>query len=70
MTAEAISILNVLFTSIWRLFTSWYIPGTHATPAAWLLFLAFVGIILRFISRVTMTYNPHEDKPLDISNKG
>lgn len=65
MTYDAITILQLLFVSIWRLFTSWYIPGTHTTPGAFILYLGFVGIILRFIGRVTMTYNPHADKPLD-----
>lgn len=65
MTSDAVATLTVLFGSIWRLFTSWDIPGTHTTPAGWFLFLAFVGIILRFIGRTTMTYNPQQDKPLD-----
>lgn len=70
MTYDAITILQMLFILLWRLFTSWYIPGTHTTPAAFFLFLAFVGIILRFVGRLSMTYNPHEDKPLDRGGKG
>lgn len=70
MTQDAITCLQMLFVLIWRLFTSWYIPGTHTTPAAFLFFLAFTGLILRFIGRATMTYNPHQDKPLDFNYKG
>ena len=67
MTMDAAAILLSIFSTIWRLFTSWYIPGTHTTPAAFFLFLGFAGIILRFVARSTMTYNPHQDKPLDES---
>lgn len=70
MTYDAITILQMVFQLIWRLFTSWYIPGTHTTPAAFILYLAFAGIILRFIGRVTMTYNPHDDKPIDRGGRG
>lgn len=65
VTSAALSILQVIFQTIWRFFNSWYIPGTHATPASWFFFLAFAGIILRFLGRVQMTYHGEEDKPLD-----
>lgn len=46
MTADAILIVRFLFGQIWRLFTSWYIPGTRVTPAAMAMFmLAFVFVL-------------------------
>lgn len=51
MTADAIAILGALFDIIWRLFTSWHIPGTNVTPAALGFFLISAGIGLRFVLR-------------------
>lgn len=52
MTNDAKLILNCLFDTIWRLFTSWDIPGTNITPAEFILFLAFAGVSLRFLFRM------------------
>lgn len=49
MTADALSVLRFLFGTIWRIFNSWYIPGTATTPAAFLLFCMFAGLSLRFL---------------------
>lgn len=49
MTSDALLILQSIFRVIWRLFTSWYIPGTHVTPAAWALFCLVVLFLVRFI---------------------
>lgn len=38
MTSDAIQVLTFVFSSVWRLFNSWYIPGTHTTPAAFAMF--------------------------------
>lgn len=38
MTSDGIQVLSFIFQTIWRLFTSWQIPGTHTTPAAWMMF--------------------------------
>lgn len=51
MTDEAILVLDCLFQTIWRFFTSWYIPGTNVTPAVMFLFLGAAGIGLRFVCR-------------------
>jgi len=51
MTADGIAIVKCLFTEIWRLFISWYLPGTNVTPMALFLFLAAAGIGLKFVSR-------------------
>lgn len=47
MTADGILVLRALFSLIWRLFTSWYIPGTHTTPAAFAVFILVTGLVLR-----------------------
>lgn len=49
MTADALSVLQLLFTSIWSLFTSFYIPGTNVTPAGFAIFCLFFVVIVRFI---------------------
>lgn len=49
MTSDAILILKCLFNTIWRLFNSWYIPGTNVTPAMWGCFALLVGLVLRFV---------------------
>lgn len=70
MTIEALQVLQSIFNTVWKLFTGWEIPGTHTTPAAFILYLGFVGIILRFVGRATLTYNPHQDKPIAKNEKG
>lgn len=49
MTADAVAILGSLFDIIWRLFTSWHIPGTNVTPASLAFFFVSAGIGLRFV---------------------
>lgn len=50
MTADALAVLRVLFGSIWRIFTSWYIPGTNTTPAMFFVFLLFAVVVIKFVS--------------------
>lgn len=52
MTNDALLVLEVLFGTIWRLFTSWHIPGTNVTPAVAFAFFIVAGIGLKFISRL------------------
>lgn len=47
MSADAIAIVKFLFETIWKLFTSWYIPGTNVTPAAMAFFLLVSSFVLR-----------------------
>lgn len=49
MTSDALMVIHFLFTSIWSLFTSWYIPGTNVTPAAMAFFLLAGVVILRIL---------------------
>lgn len=55
MTSDALSVITLVFNSIWNLLTSWYIPGTHTTPAAWAMFTLFLSLVVRFISRIFKT---------------
>lgn len=53
MTSDALVCLGGVFTSVWRLFTSWSIPGTNGvTPAMAFLFILFAAMGLRFALRV------------------
>lgn len=52
MTSDAFQIVQLLFTSIWRLFTSFDIPGTKMTPAEWAFFLLFFSLFLRFLGKM------------------
>lgn len=51
MTRDALVVLQALFGPIWRLFTSWNIPGTHMSPADWALFALFFVVLIRMIGR-------------------
>lgn len=53
MTSDALAVVQNLFSVIWSLFTSWYIPGTHVTPGAMLVFCLFFALGIRFIKRIT-----------------
>ena len=57
MTSDAILVLKCLFSNIWSLFTSWYIPGTQTTPAQFFLFLIMASIGITFVVRM-VTFNP------------
>lgn len=52
MTADALLVVRALFSTIWSLFTSWHIPGTATTPAAFAMFMLTVGLILRSIRSI------------------
>ena len=57
MTSDALLVVQCLFSTIWSLFTSWYIPGTNVTPAMFFLFLGSAGLGITFIVRL-LTVNP------------
>ena len=52
MTSDGLLVIQCLFGNVWRIFNSWYIPGTKVTPASFLLFLAFAGFVLRWLTRL------------------
>lgn len=49
MTGDGVLVVAFLFRSVWRMFTSFVIPGTHATPAEWGLFSLLVVLAIRTI---------------------
>ena len=53
MTSDALLVLRTLFTSIWALFTSWYIPGTKVTPMAMAFFVLAGLFLLRVVKHYT-----------------
>ena len=57
MTSDALLVVQCLFSTIWSLFTSWYIPGTNVTPAQFFLFLGSASLGITFIVRLLMV-NP------------
>lgn len=52
MTNDAKLVVETLFSTIWRIFTSWHIPGTSVSPAVMALFLLFACLGLRFLYRL------------------
>lgn len=52
MTSDGLLVLECLFSTVWRLFTTWNIPGTAVTPGGFLAFLVLAGIVLRWLSRL------------------
>lgn len=52
MVNDAKLVVSFLFEEVWRLFTSWHIPGTNVTPAGAAFFFLSAGIALRFVLRL------------------
>lgn len=51
MTNDALSVLDCLFSNIWRLFNSWRIPGTNVTPAEAAFGILFTVMMFNFIGQ-------------------
>ena len=49
MTEDALAVVTCIFSNIWRLFNSWYIPGTNVTPAVAMFGCLFVFIVFRWV---------------------
>lgn len=49
LTRDGLSILTFVFRTVWQMFTSFEIPGTHTTPAEWALFSLSTLLSLRLI---------------------
>jgi len=54
MNQNALAIISLIFGPIWRMFTSWHIPGTNITPAAMGVFIVFFGLVVRYIHRLLL----------------
>lgn len=65
MSNDALLVLQTLFQTIWRLFTSWSFPGTDVTPAEMFLFLISAGIGLRYV--LMFLHSPNASGSLGVS---
>lgn len=61
MTNDALSVVSVLFNTLFRLFTSWYIPGTNVTPAVAIFGIAFIMLSFRLVSKVLGLFGEGRD---------
>ena len=52
MTNDALSVVVAVFSTVFQLFNSWYIPGTNVTPAVALFGILFISILFRILVRV------------------
>lgn len=52
MTDDALSVVSLLFGSVFRLFNSWYIPGTNVTPAVALFGILFITVMFKIAGHV------------------
>ena len=52
MTNDAMSVVSAIFSTVFTLFNSWYIPGTNVTPAVAFFGILFLTILFRVLSRV------------------
>lgn len=52
MTNDALAVVSALFETVFRLFNSWYIPGTNVTPAVAFFGILFICIIFRILCKV------------------
>lgn len=59
MTNNFYQILVFLMKQMWSFFNSWYLPGTNVTPAGFILAMAFLVLVIRFIRRLTFTNDTH-----------
>lgn len=61
MTSDFLLGVKAIFTTIWRLFTSWAIPGTRMSPAGWAFFVLSSMLVIRFIMRFGVTVEVSDD---------
>lgn len=52
MTSDVLSFFEGFIAVLFRLFTSWHIPGTNVTPAMWFVFLLSVVVLFRFLKKL------------------
>lgn len=51
MTSDAVAVVRLLFVTVWSLFVSFEIPGTHTTPAEFALFSLLFVFVIRLVRR-------------------
>lgn len=52
MTDDSLSVVSLLFGTVFRLFNSWYIPGTNVTPAVALFGILFISVMFKIAGHV------------------
>lgn len=52
MTNDAMSVVSTIFSTVFTLFNSWYIPGTNVTPAVAFFGILFITVLFRILSRI------------------
>lgn len=52
MTSDVLSFLEGVLSVLFKLFTSWHIPGTNVSPAMWFVFLLSVVVLFRFLKKL------------------
>lgn len=62
MTDDALLVVKSIFESCFKLFNSWYIPGTNVTPAVALFGLLFLAILFRIITHVFGLFGQEDEK--------
>lgn len=55
MTQNAFTFLTAFIAQIFRLFTSWYLPGTNVTPAGLLFFFLAGALSIKFIKAIFLS---------------
>lgn len=61
MTDDALAVVQAIFSTIFSLLNSWYIPGTNVTPAVFLFGFLFLFVLFRVISHVFGLFGSGED---------
>lgn len=56
-----LAVLNFVFVDLWHFFTSWYIPGTTVTPAAWALASLVLVKTIQIIRTIYAVHNGGDD---------
>ena len=62
MTQNTVNLLSTLFSSAWRLLTSFYIPGTNVTPAGIMIFIPSAYIGLKFFKKLFGSFGGSNEK--------
>lgn len=52
MSSNAMQFFQLIVNSMWKLFTTWKLPGLGFTPAQFVCFLVLFPIVLRFVSDI------------------
>lgn len=52
MTSDALLVVEAIFETVWRIFNSWYIPGTNVTPAVLGFGVLFILVVKWMLSKI------------------